>query len=266
MNDEYIIINMEYTIDQLGDAIMYYLSINAETPLSMNKIYNDLFDICPDLKTHKYKELFQTTCLMMETTYKHIYKLYKNSTVYLVFSPEDKQLAIVKYQNIINNNFVDNVEENIDYCNLIKNMLDNPQVGQKFNLNEYIDGTNTPLHVLCKNNKTDTLKTVLDRYHVDVDIQNKDGLKLIDVLPQDPSSYETMKLLLSNEAKAKFFDYELKLQNLKLENTKLMTASYTSQQELTNAQTELNMKDKNLFWTKIFIILMFVVYIYRLFL
>jgi hypothetical protein len=104
---------MEFNLDRLDNAIYYYLTLNAEQALSLNKIYNALItdNICPELlglvlnKREENKKLFHNVCEHIEKQYDNIEKINKDNIIYLKFTNVKKD----KVYNDIN-------EELYDYC------------------------------------------------------------------------------------------------------------------------------------------------------
>ena len=78
---------MQYSLEQIDEAIYYYLTLNQNTLKTTDQIYLGLIDenICPELK-HKYDEnLFRSICEDLNTKFDSIVKTMQDQTIFLKF-------------------------------------------------------------------------------------------------------------------------------------------------------------------------------------
>ena len=76
-------------------------------------------------------------------------------------------------------------------------MLDNRDYCSRFNLTEFMDSKNTALHIVCKEDRLDLLNKILDKYDVDIQMKNKDGQSVIELV----TNAQIMKRLLDYDYK-----------------------------------------------------------------
>jgi hypothetical protein len=134
-----------------------------------------------------------------------------------------------------------------NYLNIAEQYITNPaeycQNNSEFsgNLFTLIDGTNTMLHIVCKNERKDLLKLIIDNFDFLTDLQNGDGQKLIDSLPPTTQGLE-MKIMLLEYAHAKQLEgmFESSHQ-IRRYNTSLCDIASTVQRE--NAAAQLDVLD-----------------------
>lgn len=224
---------MEYTIDKLEDAIMYYLTLEPDTPKSVYKIYNDLIadKICPSLNEIKnkdiYKMKFTTLCHTMDTRYTNLKKFHANQVLYLVFTTKN-------VTEFIDNNYptayTSNTSELPKNCDMIEYILNNPDYCSDFDFTDFIDGNDTVLHVICRNNNVNLLNKLLDRYNVDVNIKNKNNQMPVEVT----MSTEVTKKLIEYQYKKREIEYENRLIALQSYNTTLRNESVSNTQKARN--------------------------------
>ena len=83
---------MEYSLKDLDKAILYYLSINKDTPKSITQIYNGLIDeaIVPnlnDINNHDNNIVkIKTVCYSINNKYEPIHKIFPNDKLHLLYS------------------------------------------------------------------------------------------------------------------------------------------------------------------------------------
>src|SRR5688572_9025693 len=111
---------MEYTIDKLDEAIVFYLTINSNVPHSLSSIFQGL----KDEKIIKLRDTdiptFMTTCYYLNKNYDNILKEYHNGIVYLTFSTYKRQFKDDEY---VNRKADVNIPD--DGCQLISYLLEN---------------------------------------------------------------------------------------------------------------------------------------------
>ncbi|AYV78798.1 MAG: hypothetical protein Edafosvirus34_8 [Edafosvirus sp.] len=232
---------MEYAIEKLDEAIVYYLTINPNVPKSIYQIYDGLCQekICPDLnKSFMTKDInktrFTTLCHILDTQYNNIHKFYDRNMLYLLFSTKDKSEVISNNNMLVRgNNMPMNkydptfMFELPNQCNVIAYMLDNKDYCSKFNLTDYMDDKNNMLHAVCQNNRMDLLERILSSYDVDLNIKNRDGKTALDLV----TNVQMMRKLLEYDFNKKLLKLQLETQNLKENNTHVVFATSMSIQK-----------------------------------
>ena len=177
---------MEYSLKDLDKAILYYLSINKDTPKSITQIYNGLIDeaIVPnlnDINNHDNNIVkIKTVCYSINNKYEPIHKIFPNDRLHLLYSNSNTDEIIndyiQKYNNSNNNNENDPIEnKNIDYDRVVKDIALNPTEYPFLNVNDKIDGKNTPYHYCCKFKEEKYLKYLFKYYKIDTDMVNEEG-------------------------------------------------------------------------------------------
>lgn len=219
---------MEYNIEKLDEAIVYYLTYNPDIPKSINQIYNSLCEekICPDLgKSFINKDInrirFSTICHVLDSQYDNIHKFYNGTQLYLMFSTKDKADIIKSNQSLIGHqNPIQHQFDIPNHCNIIDYILDNSNYYSQFSLAEFMDGKNTALHIVCKEGRLDLLNKILDKYDINIQTKNKDGQSIVELV----TNAQIMKKLLDYDYSKKIIKLETTTLNLK-NNNALMSIS-----------------------------------------
>jgi len=223
---------MEYSIDKLDEAIVFYLTCNPDKPKSIYEVYNGLCEekICPDLnKSFMTKDInktkFTTICHVLDTLYCNIHKFYSNNTLYLMFSLKDKNQIILSNYHLIKN-VTNPVCEFLapDQCNVINYMLDNKNYCTSFNLTEFMNDRDTMLHIVCQSNRVDLLDKMLLSYDVDINVKNKEGKTPLDI----STNNQIMRKLLEYDFNRKLLKLQVDKQDLKENNTHIINTTSLS--------------------------------------
>ncbi|VVU94661.1 hypothetical protein CPAV1605_386 [seawater metagenome] len=228
---------MEYTLENLDKAVFYYLSINKESPKTVNQIFHGLTDqeIVPELKERKSHSInvikVKSLCHLMDDKYKPIHKIFDKGTLHLVYS--DKEVNDI----LIDNNLeVEDSENEVDYDEVIKDLAHNPQTYPYIQINDTLDGKNTAFHMCCKIDDSKYLKSLLENYEVDMDIRNGDNLKGLDIVKQN--NFGDHIILIKDHY------YNRIITNLKNVNQKLQT-EYAMQTDQADFLRRENIKKSN---------------------
>lgn len=211
---------MEYSIDQVDKAIYYYLSTNPNVSVSINKLYDELIkeDICPDLKNPNkrdlHKTIFTTRCHTLHNNYNCVKQSYKRNVLYLMFtkSDEDIKFPISYTDNLENITFSSPIE-------LLENIF-NYKMQDTIQLCDYYNETDTLLHSVCREGNLKLLEDIKKQFSIDIDLKNKFGETLIDVIPPTPDGLKIQKLLLEDKYEKILLDKNYENLNLKKTNTR----------------------------------------------
>jgi hypothetical protein len=264
---------MEYSIEQLDAAILYYLSTNANIAMSIKKIYNDICEekICPDLYDQRLKEInkikFTTICHTMDSRFTNLHKYFSNGTLYLMFSTRNKDDVLKSFFD--NTNKVDEIANNQmevpEYCDIIKFALDNPQHSAKLKFDDYMDGTNTVLHIICINKRHDLLKKLLESYDVNTNIMNKDQKTPFDLLSDDKSTVLMMRELSDYNLKKNLLALEITSQKIRTINSDLVRENIVVTDRYNNISKQIDKLKTSLFYRKIIVLPLLVLNLYQLY-
>lgn len=210
--------------------IFQLLVQSANTFRSVHSLYNEYTSNNKN-KPIPDKRKFILSCELLNTGFKNIKKTYKNNVLYLTFSTDKTLNEQFEMDSNVND---DKDFEALDKCDVIEYMFNNPKFSTNLSFSEYVDGTDTILHLLVRRNKYDLLNNIVAVYDVDFDIKNKNGEIVLDVIDfSDPRSsrqiirtilaYQLNKYKLANAN----MDTELKRQNTQLSEKNYQLTSQT---------------------------------------
>lgn len=190
---------MEFTIDKLDNAIKYYLSTEPNTPHSVNKIWGEMVEICPNL--HNKSEItmnkikFNTLCRTLDLENTSIEKMYNKGLLYLMFRTRDN-VKVIDNKDYKQVQFED---DNVTSLDMVRYMIKSKNVLSDATLNSNFDEhNNTPIHILCKHNDYNMLGYVMDTYDVDYNKKNKFGETYLDIAVKN-KSVKCVTLLLEHK-------------------------------------------------------------------
>lgn len=191
---------MEYHINQLDEAIVYYLTLNANIAIHYTKIYFDLRDegTCRDLYDIKHNDRFMSCCYTLDLLHDNIHKFYRNGELFLMFSRNH-----VKGSEPIYNK--DNWSNVFDYPGsfaIIECIANTPKYAKVFKFDQLtpsINGIDTPLHIICRNGMIELLKKILS-YGSDIDIEVR-NFNDVSLLRMVENNGKILKILLDYKHK-----------------------------------------------------------------
>ncbi len=231
---------MEYNLEDLDKAIFYYLSLNRDKPKSTNQIFNALIDqdIVPSLKKKKDHSVnvikIRSLCHVMDNKFKPIQKIYKLGNLHLIYS--DKNINEV--EDISFEESTLNSKEELNYDDIIKDLVKHSDNYPYIQINDTIDGKNPPLHLSCNIEDPKYLKGLLDHYNVDIDIKNSSNKTALEIAKDNKFTDHVMILQDYNHSQI--------INKLKTVNQKLQS-EYTMQTEQANfLRTEINKRSSYL--------------------
>jgi hypothetical protein len=234
---------MEYSIEQVDNAIYYYLSTTPDKFISINKIYSELINenICHDLMNSQQFLLNQTiyllNCYKLCDIYNNITKEYKDSVLYLRFNTK----SIVKENNlpfntIKNNDIFDNsfnlpteLSNNVLYfktsfnnsfnspTELLNNVL-NLNIHNHIKINDYINKNDTIIHHVCREGDLKLLLYIKQYFDIDINLKNINNETLLEVLPGNSDGLKIQKILLENHYEKLLLDTNVELEKIKTIN------------------------------------------------
>lgn len=215
---------MEYPITELNNAVEYLLTMNSDTPMSLNQIFNSLCEekICPELASLMNREenklKFTTVCYTLDGFFKNIHKYTYKNALYLMFSHKSKAEAVIFMNKYFNNNLVTPMlSDNVDLCDVIDFALKHPEYNSTLKMSEYIDGNNTALHIVCEHKRSELLDALLAKHTINIDSLNSQGKKAYDILIEN-NAPSTMVQRLTDY---KLATYETKLKVMEQSNVNL---------------------------------------------
>ncbi|AYV79405.1 MAG: ankyrin repeat protein [Faunusvirus sp.] len=176
---------MNYPLEEINSALYFQLAANPEKLYSSFKLYDDIYreNLCPELKTSSNKEncrrKYNIAFATLNIEYNNVHKLYINGKQYLIFSTRKKDELIREHNNYHDTDT--KTDTNIDYVEIIRHILDNPSHFETFDVDTYIDGADTPLHVLARCGDITLINSLFATYCVDIHKKNIHGDTALDI-------------------------------------------------------------------------------------
>ncbi|ARF12049.1 ankyrin repeat protein [Klosneuvirus KNV1] len=179
---------MNHSLNQLDDCIFDYLALNADKPVSLAKIFNDIRSKtghrCNELTdSNNHRQYFLSTCYSLDRHYTNIKKIYHNNRLYLLFQKDKKETNFDR-SYYIDPLYDDNIwREDNNLINIVNYMCDNSML-DNFDNNYYSNlfaESDTLLHLLVRYNKYDELVNLLSHNNVDLNKKNAQGETPLDM-------------------------------------------------------------------------------------
>jgi hypothetical protein len=176
---------MEYTIDQIDDAIYYYLTCNNGKLFTSTQIYNGICNekICVDLTKDFNKEAnklkFMNACHSLDSKYEDVTKRMTNGVLTLGFNC--KTAIGLSEPEIFNTMFsCDDWSQSLGY-----------------GIDTFYDGNDTVIHLVCRRGNKRVLSKIMKTFEIDPHMKNNEGKTLIDVLPKDENGMAMLMDLMN---------------------------------------------------------------------
>jgi hypothetical protein len=231
---------MQYSITDLDKAIYSYLSCHPDTPQSVHQIFSGVCKekICPDLENHpareRNKQLFNLTCVTLDSDFQNVHKMYIHGKMYLIFSADTKDVVLKKWNDDLEVvSAWDDSEDDIDYGHIIEQIINNPQKYTDFNVNDRIDGIDTPLHLLCREGKYDSIDKLLKIYDVELCLKDRKEKTPLEIAMERNDS-KMIKLLMTYEYEQKLTDLRYQNEMLKKVNKDVLVANSKHVKNISN--------------------------------
>lgn len=213
------------TITDMDTDIFQMLVLSADQFRSVHSLYNEYTSNKPTTLVDTRK--FVLTCELLDTGFKNVKKIYRNNVCYLAFVTDNSHLPKEIERIQVNVTQEDKDFESIDKCEVIEYMLNNPKFTSSISFTEYVDGTDTVLHVLARKGKYDLLNRIIAVYDVDFDIVNKNNENILDVVDYTDarSSRQIVRSILNYQLNKCKLDNKIVIQQIKKHNTELTEAN-----------------------------------------
>ena len=185
----------------ISDKIIDELTVQHDKLFSIRQIHSLLYDKYEefrrlDLKRDMINKL-KLAFLTIEGEYNNIYRIVKNDKHYLIWSIKPKDVIIKELESNSPRLFSENknkedieiekelddfmtFQESKDYVKLIKEMIEQRNYSFIYD-NNFIDGTNYPIHILIIHNEYELIRILDDLTHIDYTVNNKDGKSCSDL-------------------------------------------------------------------------------------
>lgn len=173
---------MNHSLNHLDDCIFDYLALNADRPIPLAKIFEDIRSgsghRCNELTdSSNHRRYFLSTCYSLDRNYTNIKKIHRNNRLYLVFqkAKNDTNFDPSAYNDALGETGYWRDEYNLR--NIVDYMCDNSMLND-FDDNYYsnkFDDSDTLLHLLVRYNRYDELENVLRNHNVDLNKKNAQG-------------------------------------------------------------------------------------------
>lgn len=237
---------MEYDIDRLDEAIFYCLSLHPDAFLTPVRIYNWISNqsICPALnptdrnERDSLKIRFNCICRTLDTRFKNVHILRDSINPDIPYLIMTNKAKIEAEKEFIRQNFSSYIPEfdelNTMSLQTIEYMIKNPEFSATLDFSEFVDGTDTILHILCKDCRLDLIEYLLDMYDIDINIKNLHGLTPYELLPFDHNddSVKIITKLLKYEYDTQVNKIKTNLRDIREMNTKLVNTNTKLAQNL----------------------------------
>jgi len=194
---------MNHSLNNLDDCVFDYLALNADKPVSLAKIFNDIRSKtghrCNELTdSHNHRQYFLSTCYSLDKHYTNIKKIHRDNRLYLMFQKDRKDINFDRsyYDDPL---YDDNIwKEDSNLINIVNYMCDNSMLDDFDNsyYSNFFDESNTLLHLLVKYNKYDELENLLRQKNIDPNKKNAQGETPLDLAIKSGNK-KMIKLLIN---------------------------------------------------------------------
>ncbi len=183
---------MDHQFNKLDECIFDYLACNADKPVSLPKIFDDIRKDeghrCSNLtNSYRHRQHFLTICYGLDRNYKNIKKIFRYGKLYLMFQKdrtdmnfEDSYYDNKLYEHEYWKDFT--IKKLIDYMcedSLFDDSLFHNSEDLYFT--RLFDGYETLVHLLVIYNKYDQLENLLKFHNINVNCKNSRGKTPLDI-------------------------------------------------------------------------------------
>lgn len=201
-------------IKTLENEILNFFYNNQDQIKSVNDIYADLKQKNIKLDSSEEKSVFKigALCNILNKKNDKIFRIHSNKYFIYTDNYDSK-----KHDFDINNDLDSNKQ--INYMNILEDLLDNPVDYAFIHINDKLDGYNNAYHLCCQQEDSNYLKKLFNYYEIDTSLVNEFGKTGLDISLENNLAKNVN--LINN------YDNENINNNLKLINKKLQ-AEYNS--------------------------------------
>jgi hypothetical protein len=221
--------------------------ILARDPNKYRPIFSLYNEYCKEKHSYVDKKHFIIICELLDVNFKNVKKLYRNGTCYLSFVTDYSSLTDVEESDKKSNAYTkegskynDNEFGALDKCYIIEYTLDNPKTCSKLSLTDYLDGTNTIIHIVVNKGRYDLLNKLISYYDVDFDIKNRLNQTVFDVLDLKDvqNTINIIKLIVNYQINKNRVTIESNVLSVKQQNSLLLDQNKRLSESVTDFRND----------------------------
>ena len=208
------------SINNYMKSIAKFLVLNKEKIYSIGELYSELDKNYPEYYLRREENLkqFKLAIFNIDEEYENIHKFLINNVYNIIYSLKTKTDIINIYSKRTYSSYIR--EPELNYIDIIENYIYNGRYKYLITTDNYIDGENTGLHLLIKNNNKLLLRRLISNINVDWGIRTSTGKSCLELAKKD-NNVDIVELILNDKLTKERNEYASEMEKKNNEISKI---------------------------------------------